>query len=78
MLVIPGVVVWTYFSSLVQVGVGQTLSRHGQAMVRRVDSQGETVWTRLVGQKDGALPTYSAGFSIVQVILGAQRLTQPG
>ena len=54
-----------------QVGVGQTLAKHGQAMVRRVDSEGETVWTRLVGQKDGVLSTYSVGFSIVQVILKA-------
>ena len=55
-----------------QVGVGQTLAKHGQAMVRRVDSEGETVWTRLVGQKDGVLSTYSVGFSIVQAILKAQ------
>ena len=49
------------------VGVGHTVpenSKTGQVMVRRVDSEGATMWTRLVGDSQKAS---SVGYSVAQV-----------
>ena len=54
------------------VGVGDTIpetSKTRQAMVRRVDSEGATVWTRLVGDShvtSGQVAS-SVGYSVAQV-----------
>ena len=52
------------------VGVGQTLEeRRRQVMVRMIDNEGTTVWTRKVGDSHTTTgqTSYSTGFSIAQV-----------
>ena len=50
------------------LGVGETLNGNTKKMmVKRVDNNGNTVWTTKVGQSPSSGTAYSAGYSIIQV-----------
>merc|ERR1719438_44147 len=49
------------------LGVGETLEGNPKkVMVKRADNNGNTVWTKKVGESASSGTAYSAGYSIIQ------------